>query len=650
MSRWVPRIRRDVFCATLLVALAFVRTAAAHDEYLATLVRKARAEKLARSRTWQVLLHYRPMWYGGWRSEADGPGFFKAGPIGKIDPERELVATLAAFRSPAVPFDPARLEESQHPQCRFPARWTFLKQALGIDTTRFVEQPCPIYARWRQAMAAEKVSLVYASAYLNSPASMYGHTFFRISRATGEGNPLLDYIINFAADVDTDNGLLFAVKGIAGGFKGHFYTMPYYVKIQEYSNMESRDLWEYELALTPEQIERLVAHAWETRTTHFDYFFLSENCSYFLLGLLEAGVPELHLEDRFNGSVIPSDTVRAVLAVPGLVRSVAPRPSLHAVMMSRKAQLGGSETHAADALAADGKLSAPLLAGLVPARQAAVVDAAYDRLRYKEGGKEPPTATFARTERDLLVLRGRTGVPPQPLLVEPSVDAPERGHRTLRMSAGGGVSQKSAGAAASGFEELAFRVAIHDHLDPPRGYVSDAVLEMGNVRLRFDNDRRSVELERADLIHIVSPAPLDSWAPKLSWSARIGGQQLHALGCEGWGCLAGGASAGGGLATKLGRALLLYGLVESELEAGGPLEDHYHIGLGGSAAAVLRVGSFWNVQLGGRYIAYFLGDPRRPLSALVGQSFSLGRRAQLRAVGEVAGRYREARLEAVAYF
>jgi hypothetical protein len=279
-----------------------------------------------------------------------------------------------------------------------------------------------------------------------------------------------------------------------------------------------------------------------------------------------------------------------------------------------------------------------------------VVDAAYDRLRYKEGHKEPPTEKFARTERDLLVLRGRTGVPPQPLVVAPAVDAPERGHRTFRLTVGGGLSQAQAGARASGFEELAIRGAIHDHLDAPRGYVADAVLEMGNVRLRFDNERRTAALERADLIHIVSPAPLDTWAPKLSWSARIGGEQAHGLGCTGWSCLVGGASAGGGLATRLGRPLLLYGLVESDLQAGVPLDDHYRIGLGGSAVAVLRLGSFWHTQLGARWIYYFLGDPRHPLSAILGQAWNLGPRAQLRAIGELAGRYREARLEAVAYF
>src|SRR6185503_11289882 len=109
------------------------------------------------------------------------------------------------------------------------------------------------------------------------------------------------------------------LKGLTGGFPGRFYVMPYYVKVQEYSNIESRDLWEYQLALSPEQVRRLVMHAWETRSTHFDYFFFTRNCSYYLLTLLEAAAPELHLIDQFPGHVIPSDTVRAVLKQPGLV-------------------------------------------------------------------------------------------------------------------------------------------------------------------------------------------------------------------------------------------------------------------------------------------------------------------------------------------
>jgi hypothetical protein len=166
-------------------------------------------------------------------------------------------------------------------------------------------------------------------------------------------------------------------------------------------------------------------------------------------------------------------------------------------MLARKAALASGEIGSAEALATRSAAGASVVAAFPKERQVRIIDAAYDRLRYKEGIHEKPSAAFARTERELLILRGRTGVPPQDPVVVPGVDAPERGHRTFRIGIGGGLSKR--GGTPAGFEELAFRLALHDHLDAPRGYVGDAVLEMGSFKLRFDNDRRAVALDRADL-------------------------------------------------------------------------------------------------------------------------------------------------------
>jgi hypothetical protein len=188
----------------------------------ASLIHDAHQKHLAQSREWQVLLHYRPTSFGGWKSQADGLGFFFAGKAGKTDPDAELAATIAALLRPSVrdPTNPATM----HPQCLFPARYAWIKQQLR--SAAFVDQPCPLLDTWRTGISAEAVTLVYATAYLNSPASMYGHTFLRLSRATGEGNPLLDYAVNFAADADTTNGLVYAIAGLTGGFQGHFYVVP----------------------------------------------------------------------------------------------------------------------------------------------------------------------------------------------------------------------------------------------------------------------------------------------------------------------------------------------------------------------------------------------------------------------------------------
>lgn len=641
--------RRDVvFFGRLLVCLSVglcASPASADQSYLSELQARARTQGLARTRMWQVLLHYHRTLFGGWRSSADGPGFFLAGSAGETDPEAELMATLVAFSASAKPVPPDD-EAGQHAQCRFPARWSWLKQELAIDTTRLPEQSCPLFAGWRQAIAPEKVGFIYSAAYINSPASMYGHTFLRLTRRTGEGNRLIDYIVNFAAEENTKNGFVYAWKGLFGGFAGHFYVMPYYVKIQEYSNIESRDLWEYELALDQMQTERLVEHTWETRSTHFNYYFLTENCSYFLLELLEVADPGLRLSERFHGPVIPADTLRAVLSVAGLVKGRTVRPSLRAQILNRKSHMTGSEIKAAEALTKRGREAQGLIADWPRERQARIIDAAYDLLRFREGLTKDPSPEFLRKERELLILRGRTGVPPLESAVQPASDAPETGHRSLRLGLAGGLASPQHAA----FEEISLRLALHDFLDPSRGYLDDAELEMGQVRIRFQNATHRLFPERLDLLNILSVSGYDRWIPKTAWTIRAGGDQAHNLGCAGVRCSYGNLNTGGGISLRLGHPFLFFLLTDVDLAAGAPFFDHYRIGAGGFAGAVLRLGRFSQTTTEGRYIYYFLGDRRRAPVISVGQGFNLATWAQIRLVGDAVGSYREARAELLGYF
>jgi hypothetical protein len=620
----------------------------------ATLMHDAREKHLAQSRDWQVLLHYRPTSFGGWKSQADGMGFFFAGKAGKTDPDAELAATIAALLRPSVR-DPTN-PETMHPQCLFPARYAWIKQQLGAAA--FVDQPCPLLDTWRTGISAEAATLVYATAYLNSPASMYGHTFLRLSRATGEGNPLLDYAVNFAADADTTNGLVYAIAGLTGGFQGHFYVVPYYVKVQEYSNMESRDLWEYELALTREQVERMVLHAWETRATYFDYFFTDENCSYQLLTLLEAADPSLHLIDGFGARVVPADTVRAIMDQPGLVRRVSPRPSLVSTMTERRAHLDRREVRAAEQWAKSPPDSAgPVLNGEPASRQAQVIDAAYDYLRYREGFKSAePSNAFKKRERRMLLARGRLGVPPQEMEIQSSVDAPERGHGTLRLSVGGGVSN-----VGGAFETLAIRGAIHDFLDPSEGYPDNALLEMASVRGRFDNQTRRPRLDRFDLINIISASPLDRWVHSISWKAWLGADNARELGCErpdsdrgGWRCLYAGATVGGGVAVRFGPANRLLAFAFTDTDAGaGPAfaaGHNFRVGAGGEGGLIGEANPLWHFQIGARYVYYFLGETGPAFRTRVAQSFAIGHGLALRLAVDTANTYAEASTELVGYF
>lgn len=276
---------------------------------------------LSEHRTWLNLLFYkkRLSHIFGRSSLIDNPDFFLA-PNGDTDPKAELHATLAAF----LGSDTKSWETDRHPLCRFPARLAFLKQQLAIPDGALTKADCPGRDAFMAGTHYEGVSLVFAHYFINSPQSMFGHTFLRLhGRPPAVGNttmtsPLLDDVVNFSAQVPPEevNGPFYAISGLLGGYRGRFALMPYYQKVQEYNNLESRDLWEYPLDLTKAQIHMLRDIIWELGDAYINYYFLTENCSYALLGMLEAMLPDDQLTSRFPLVAIPADTLRAVVTAP----------------------------------------------------------------------------------------------------------------------------------------------------------------------------------------------------------------------------------------------------------------------------------------------------------------------------------------------
>ena len=159
---------------------------------------------------------------------------------------------------------------------------------------------------------------------MNNPASMFGHTFINIE--TENRSRLLSHAVNYSAFTTETNGLVFALKGLSGFYKGYFSILPYYEKVQEYSDINQRDIWEYRLNFTQAEVKKMVMHIWELQEIYAYYYFFDENCSYHILFLLEAARPGLHLTDQPNWWVIPIDTVRA-LQDAGVIESAEYRPS-----------------------------------------------------------------------------------------------------------------------------------------------------------------------------------------------------------------------------------------------------------------------------------------------------------------------------------
>jgi len=556
-------------------------------EALPGLLARLRADRLGEDPAWLRLGHYLPGPFG-WKSEADGEDFFRAGKAGKRHPGAELEATLAALLQDTGP----QADELQDPACRFPARVRFLRERLGLGEEVLPTRPCPRYQDFRRRVSPVGVTVVFSSYYLNNPASAFGHTLLRLDRGERrdtERAELLDYGVNYAAASTTSNPLVYAVKGLLGGFRGEFTHYAYYYKVREYADAEARDLWEYDLALTPAELALLVDHLWELGATNFDYWYLDENCSYHVLTALEAAAPRLDLVRRAGRWVVlPSDTVKALFGPPGLVREVHYRPSIQSQFRARLAPLSPAGLDAVEALQRDPEARLP---GALGTERAAVLDAAIDHLDlwgFKDLVLEKDPALARRRQR-LLVRRAELGIPSAPLDLPPPLDqAPHRGHGSFRLGLGGGAATH-AGATIV----VESRLALHDLLDPPEGYPAVAHIEFLPLRLRFAPRHQRVELEQGWLIEALSLNDLTRFDQRLSWRFRLGAETLRDGG--GNGALTFAAGFGGGLATLgLWRAVDLMAGADVDVNAAPGLQglrgSGWRLGVGPSALLRVRAG------------------------------------------------------------
>lgn len=515
---------------TLLAALALLavwsaavpRPIAAAEATAA--LRAAHALGLAKSDRWLKLGRWQPDGPGGRLSEVDGPRFFISH-RGKVDPAAELAATIHAFWE-----QPVTAATDDHPLCRFPMRRLWLLEALppGVAAT-MPQLYCPRLADHLERSATAGASLVFSSYYLNNPSSAFGHTFLRLHRPgpqVDERQELLDRAVDFSADTAGEGPIRYAIWGLAGRFRGTFKMMPYYYKVREYNDFESRDLWSYELNLDEAALLRLRLHLWELGDTWFDYWYFTENCSYHILGLLEVALPGVELRSRLTRPVLPSETIRVVAESPGLVRDITWRPSLHTRFRASLDGLPADLRTLVDKAVRDANVSFP--ATVTAWAEARVLDAAADLLDLREAeaivldtDSEP-----AHRRRALLTRRAELGpLPPAPAPSVSADAAPHRGHRSWRIGLGGGWSGDRPAAT------LTIRPALHHLADPGEGYPPLSSVDFLPTVFEVTAVAPYIRLAELDLIRILSLNDADAFDMSPSWAVRFGRTTLREPGC-----------------------------------------------------------------------------------------------------------------------
>ncbi len=559
----------------LLINLCLSLSYADAQHYVAM----AEEKKLFEDRYWHLLLHTPDI---GGKSEIDDARFFLSDE-GYENPRAELEATINALYNERVFDDNATA-------CRFPARKAWLVDKLDLQGLPEVE--CKAFDALVKRMDPRSATLVFPFAHVNSPASMFGHTFIRID--SSYESKMLSYAINYAAgaDPDKENGFLFAIKGLIGGYHGTYSLLPYYEKLKEYRDSDQRDIWEYDLDLNRAEVMQMVRHIWELKDTYSWYYFFDENCSYNMLWLIEVARGDIHLREYFTYHVIPPETVHAVYD-SGIVSKMHYRPSKRTTLLAYEDVLDADERELTLSLAR-GEVEPEEVASdemITQQSKKYMLEAASELNQYNYMNAEVNKEDYLRYSRSILTQRSKLGKGEALPIDEP--DNPLQSHQATRMSAQIGWRN------GTPVQFLGWRPANHDLYDSDVGYMRGTQIEFLDTLIRYEDEK--VKVETLTLLSIASIAPRSdffkpfSWRMKSGWDTDFLDDKSRFM-----------TSVGGGFSWGND-----YGYVYATVDPLFYMTSKFYAAVGTSVGAALYEGKNFKTNLEGSYRFYDNGEEQR---------------------------------------
>ncbi|MCW8933392.1 MAG: DUF4105 domain-containing protein [Gammaproteobacteria bacterium] len=460
-------------------------------------INQARKLQLSDKAAWLNLLHFKSTLFGGLRSQVDDNGFFLAD-NGSFNAQAELEADLRGFFNQKT---------TPHPRCLFPARFHWLNSHLNFSE-QLPELECEKYNNWKQKLAVQQVTLLFPSMFLENPASMFGHTFIRFDRP--DKNHLLSYTLSYAAAYDeSDHVLVYSWKGISGGYPGEFFLQAYFETLQEYSDIEQRDIWEYKLNLNKQEIEQLVRHLWEVKAVHFDYFFFRENCSFRLLSLLDVARENINMSMHTHPLyAVPVDTVRDIEKA-GLITTKYYRPAAHNKILQMLEQVDEHEKQAVIALSQN-EISIDNISKKFTEDKQAKIYQITDVILNQNKNK-----TKDQQSLQLNVLSARSHLAADKHEFNFTATPPELSHQSARWLLSSG-SYRLDEHESQRFYEIGIRPVFHDLLDVNKGFINGASINVLDIQLRWYKERQKLKLEKLDFFSLESIVAVNPWSSPLS--------------------------------------------------------------------------------------------------------------------------------------
>ena len=342
---------------------------------------------------------------------------------------------------------------------------------------------------------------------------MFGHTFLRIN--SEYDSKLLSYAVNYAADAnpDKENGVIFAIKGLFGGYFGKYSLLPYYDKLKEYRDSEQRDIWEYDLDLTQEEALKMIRHIWELNDTHSYYYFFTENCSYNMLWFLEAARPTIDLRKYFTYQVIPLETVHATKN-ENIIKKSSYRASKRTLLLKYE-ELLDKKYIALALLLVDSKITSTLIvedSEIETQQKMYILEASIELLEYNFSKSKVTKERYLELFHSLSKARASLGLGEKIEIKTPA--NPLQSHQAIRTMIGAGVKE------GKGVGYLGIRPAYHSLEDSNYGFLRGTQIEFLNIELSYTKDK--IDIEDATILSIVSLAQRSYFFENLSWRTKFG--------------------------------------------------------------------------------------------------------------------------------
>ncbi|GAA0317732.1 DUF4105 domain-containing protein [Psychrobacter aestuarii] len=507
------------------------------------------AQRLYEHTTWRRLLYFVDK--GGItpkraKSSAVTDRSFYLTKNGQHDPAAEMDALLLAITTHQARADKARTPitlPDDDALCRFPARARWLSAQLGLGDI-YTSVDCQNLDNWMDTLSAKQLSVMFAEEYLDNPMSAFAHTLLRIdSQTTGSPEARIRhaYSLNDTVDGDAaDNFVIYAIKSISGIYDNIIEIDPYPERLTKYVNEDERDVWTYDLALTPAEVEQIMYHVWETKDLALPYYFTTDNCASEILRLIDVVRPQNALLQQLPYAVVPAEVI-TLLQDYQLIdgQSYTPSAATRRQALRNKAAADG-EMLDKDALAS--AIDASDIQTLLP--------------------------------DDTLVASDNNPLTRHPLQM-----------------ASIGVGQ----AGGDRYTEVGIRAGYHDRLDSASGFPQFFDLGGLEARVRFnetdtDRDNDRVELQQATLIRGRSFNPLNTSHAGSSWGAAIQATRVNdGADPEGRDHLVGSLGYERGVSWALGTPRagtgemppqLCYGLASATGQVGRGISKGYRVGAG----------------------------------------------------------------------